>query len=99
MSAPSRELELFKYYCAKSGERVNYNKAKWAIRDLLVSYEYNEIIKFIDFYVRVCPEPQWKKFQYNIDQIARDYDMAVADRRRRQKLRDQTRKMVGADER
>ena len=93
MSA-SRELEVFKYYCAKSGERVNYNKAKWAIRDLLITYEYSELIQFIDYYLRVATKPEWKKFAYNIEQIVQQYDKSIADKRRRQLQRNETLRLV-----
>lgn len=75
--------------------RLNKFKEKWAMQDVIESVGYDRARELLEYYFRVTKQGhpiQW--FFYNFDRLDDMLIQSEEDTRRRQKLREATKKMV-----
>jgi len=75
--------------------RLNKFKEKWAMQDVIESVGYDRARELLEYYFRVTKQGhpiQW--FFYNFDRLDDMLLQSEEDTRRRQKLREATKKMV-----
>jgi len=75
--------------------RLNKFKEKWAMQDVIESVGYDRARELLEYYFRVTKQGhplQW--FFYNFDRLDDMLIQSEEDARRRQKLREATKKMV-----
>ena len=75
--------------------RLNKFKEKWAMQDVIESVGYDRARELLEYYFRVTKQGhplQW--FFYNLDRLDDMLIQSEEDSRRRQKLREATKKMV-----
>jgi hypothetical protein len=75
--------------------RLNKFKEKWAMQDVIESVGYDRARELLEYYFRVTKQGhplQW--FFYNFDRLDDMLLQSNEDSRRRQKLREATKKMV-----
>ncbi len=75
--------------------RLNKFKEKWAMQDVIESVGYERARELLEYYFRVTKQGhpiQW--FFYNFDRLDDMLIQSEEDMRRRQKLRQATKKMV-----
>jgi hypothetical protein len=75
--------------------RLNKFKEKWAMQDVIESVGYDRARELLEYYFRVTKQGhplQW--FFYNFDRLDDMLLQSNEDARRRQKLREATKKMV-----
>jgi hypothetical protein len=95
---PYALLSLYeKLYSEKYNKvaRLNKFKEKWAMQDVIESVGYERARELLEYYFRVTKQGhplQW--FFYNFDRLDDMLIQSEEDARRRQKLREDTKKMV-----
>jgi hypothetical protein len=95
---PYALLSLYeKLYSEKYNKvaRLNKFKEKWAMQDVIESVGYDRARELLGYYFRVAKQGhplQW--FFYNFDRLDDMLIQSEEDARRRQKLREATKKMV-----
>jgi hypothetical protein len=83
-------------YTKKLGKKpvLNRGRLKFAIAEILLDWNQTEVKSFIDYYVRVAPEPDLSDFIKRYDEIIRDKDVEDNDIKVRKQLMNETRQSV-----
>ena len=90
-----------KLYLETYGTRPKYNKfrEKWAMQDVIDSVGYDRASELIDYYFKVTkPKHPLNWFFYNFDKLDDMLNQKQLDKIKREKLREQTKRMVEENE-
>ena len=90
-----------KCYAEKYGKKPRYNKyrEKWGIQDLVDTVGFDRAKELISYYFRVSrPDHQLQWFLYNFDKLDDMLKQIEEDKARRERIREQTKRMVEEDE-
>lgn len=88
-------------YKDRYGVKPKYNrfKEKWAMQDVIDSVGVDEAIKLLEYYFKVSkPNHQLTWFFYNFDKLDAMMNEMEADRQRRMKILEQTKRLVEESE-
>lgn len=83
-------------YTKKLGKKpvLNRGRLKFALAEILLDWNQSEVKSFIDYYVRVAPDPDLADFVKRYDEIIRDKDIEDDDIKVRKQLMNETRQSV-----
>lgn len=90
-----------KLYIEKYGNKPVYNKyrEKWGMQDVIDSVGYDRAKDLISYYFKVTkPKHPLAWFFYNFDKLDDMLNQAELDKIKREKIREQTKRMVEEDE-
>lgn len=78
-----------KEYKARTGALPLLNKAKekWAARDLIESFGFEDCKSALEWYFKVNKHPEWKSFVYSAEQCILESRSVKADIEKRRKFR------------
>lgn len=79
--------------------KINKHRDKWAMQDVIDSVTYDRARELLEYYFTTTnPGHTLKWFLYNFDRLDEVIDKIQADKKRREFLREQTKKMVEENE-
>jgi hypothetical protein len=88
-------------YAEKYGSKPKYNKfrEKWAMQDIIDSVGFDRAKELIEYYFKVTkPRHPLQWFFYNFDKLDEMLNQSELDKIKRNKIREQTKRMVEEDE-
>jgi hypothetical protein len=89
MTLAQQGSNLMKAFAKECPDAPAFNRAigKWAARDLIESYGYDECLNAVKWYAHVAKKPEWTHFVREAGNCINEWNLAIQETKRRQKFR------------
>jgi hypothetical protein len=90
-------LSKFESLCKRGGisiPPINKYNEQWAADALLESFDFDQILSAMEYYLRVNPRPSWKGFANNADKVLRSIQDQQQDMIFRKQMREKAKEWL-----